>query len=348
MPQNLPEQFKLKRQPVALIVVADMVGYVQAFVTAFSLINGLWPSAMAAPGPLSRFLPVVLCVGITICLGSVWKAVFHHVARTASPSWGAAWLVLAVLVWAASIGTSGRYMAALVDGVGAIYQHEAAYLREIGGAVAASEAKTSVDRPLIDIVAAEARNLRGVQDGERRYGTISGRPGGKGVTDVVGREADAFDALGTNLRTLDARRAEYLAQTDRQLAEARNAASGGKEEAFIEATTAAARSLKQAGAISLLDAAGGLGAGMVVDAARGPFEQAKREVDQFVASAREKQAAFAVPVFQPMSDKDAVIAYPPVAAWILAVMVESFPFFMAIALLISNLDGMKPALAPAE
>lgn len=348
MEQPKPEQFKVRRKPVPLIVVADGVGYVQAFVTGFSLANGLWPSAVAAPGPLSRFLPFILCIGVTLCLGSVWKAIGHHIARTRSLFWGAVWLALAFLVWAAAIGTSGRYMAALVDGVGAIQEHEAVYLRELGGAVTASEERTALDRPLIEMAAQEARNLRGVQDGERRFGLVSKKPGDKGVTDVIGREADAFDALAGNLRDMDRRRVDYLSQADRSISEARGAAARGDEAGFMDTTTAAVRTLKEANAVSLLAGAGGFGAGMAVDAARAPFDQAKHEVDQFVSSAKERQREVVVPVFAPMSDKNAVMAYPPMAAWILAVTIESFPFFMVIALLISNLDGMKPTLSPAE
>ena len=348
MDQPKPEQFKLKRQPVALIVVAYMVGYVQAFVTAFSLMNGLWPSAMAAPGPMSRVLPVILCLGITICLGSVWKVIFHHAARTKSLLWGSIWLLLAVLALGASIGTSGRYMAALVDGAGAIQEHERDYRYQLEQATSDIGAHVYEERPLIGILEAATANLRAVQDSERRLGAVSGKAGDRGVTDTIGRQVSALATLTSKLKDLDQRRVDYLMDVERRSMDALIALSNYDEAGFREQMGSAVQILKKAEAINLLDITAGLGTGMVIDAARGPFDQIKRQIDDFVTKVREQRHPVVIPVFVPMTDKNAVMAYPPVAAWILAIMVESFPFFMAVALLLSNLEGLKPTLAPAE
>ena len=40
--------------------------------------------------------------------------------------------------------------------------------------------------------------------------------------------------------------------------------------------------------------------------------------------------------------------YPPPMGWIFSIMLESFPVFIVIGLFISNLDGHRPAFAPAE
>lgn len=343
MEQPKPEQFKTKKKPpVPLIVVAVTVCYIQGLMTGFGLLAGIQPRMSLLHGIWGYVLPFVVCFGCMYCLGSAWHYNVKFAAVTKSVRGMVIALLVSVVFTGFGVATSGRYLVAKIDGIGALREHELDYADRLDATLAASEDRASADRPVMNKLSGAGQGLRGTQENEKKYGPISGKPGAKGVYDTLGQEASLFDTRLHEAQVSDGRRTGYLNDARQALVEARGAADADDEAEYLRQVNAARAKIGEANKISLLDVTAGIGAGLVTDLARRPFEEAKREVDDFIASAREKQVGVDIPVFRKIDAEDAVLEHPPVMAWIMAVSIEAFPLMMVLLILIGRFEGLDP------
>jgi hypothetical protein len=310
-----------------------------AALCALAIVFGTWPDAVADGNLLNGILPIVAAAVVAFGLGAGWHFILGVAAHAESeePHKKALAACLGVVLCAVGLATSGWYLASKIGGPSAVLSYQLGYMERLKEAAATVAANGAAEQGLIAGFEVGANTARASASSEDATGFHTGGKIGKGsVYESLMLLAGSLTNTTGTLRAAETDRSEHLTRAAHDFAEATKAAAALNAVQFEQAVNHAASEIAAAGNIRLTDIAAGFGGGLVVATkARPVVDDVANSIKKAVARADENRRPLSVPVYVPVTARDAVRSNPPPLAWIAAGVIEFLPLIgLAILLLL--------------
>jgi hypothetical protein len=289
---------------------------------------GTYPEALAEGGA-NVVLPLGAAAVLGIGLGTAWHFILgiaSHAEKGETHKKALAACLGAVLC-GVGFGTSAWFLASKIGGASAVQSVRLEHVRKLSDGLNVAALNAGSEQGLIASLDGGASALKSSAAREAKGTGASGRVGEKAVYESLMILAESISDTANAMRDGKKRRDDLLASGERNIAEAAKAATAGSDgTAFQQAATRAGRAIADADNIHLRDYAGNIGGGVVVAAKARPIvDDVISRMKQALDRAEDSRRPLALPVFVPVTAKEAVILNPPPLAWIAAGVIEFLP-----------------------
>jgi hypothetical protein len=334
----------------------------------FAVALSTYPDAIADGNPLNLILPLGASAVLAIGLGTAWHYTLGIASHAEETNKKALAACLGVTLCLIGCATSAWFLAAKIGGATALQSNRLEHVRRLKDSANIAALNGGSEQGLVAAFEAGGSALHESAQREGGPGHITGLRGQGSVYQSLMILAGSMTDMTATLREAAKRRDDLLARAERTIAEAVKAATAGNDGTlFQQAAATAARAIADADNIHLRDIATNFSGGVVVAAkARPVVDDVINRMNQALARADDNRRPVSVPVYVPVTAKEAVIVNPPPLAWIAAGVIEFLPLIgLALLLLLWRerhdddsgavsaplfppMPRGRPALRPAE
>ena len=314
--------------------------------------SSIFSDALAKGDPIGCLLAFGVGIVIAAGIATGWHyalGLAAHTEEDGEPEKKAQAVVIAAFLLFVGCGTSGWYLTSRIGGANAEQQHQLEHTQKLAGSADAVKSNSGLDDGLVASVETSASAMRSAAESEREAGLMSHGQRGAGVVyRTLNDAADNMRDMAAKLRDLVASRDNHLKHTLQNLVEARKAAASHDTGHFEEAVARAASEIAAADQTPILATASTLRPGVVTSNSRATIEAAFNDIGRAAGLVAENRREVSVPVYVPIDAKQAVIAHPPILAWVAALLIEGIPLILLAVLLIlwrnDDDDSAPPAV----
>ncbi len=305
-----------------------------AVLCGLAIALGTYPDAIASSGAVGILLPLGVGVVVACSLGAGWHFTLGIAAHAEETHRKALSAVLGVGLCAIGCATSAWFLTSKIGGASAVQAYQLDYVQKLREALDTVSVNAAAEQGLVAAIETGGGSLAATAESENSSGLFSGKRGKSVVYRTLADAADSLARMATKLQTIADDRDEQLTEAKRSLDEATRAVATHDAAQFESAATKAANEISAADRTHLTTTASSLGIGVSADYARVPIAAAFSEISKVAALVNENRRDVSVPIYEPISAKDAVITNPPVLAWVASLLVEALPLLMLCVLVV--------------
>jgi len=300
-------------------------GFASSIAAGVAIGAGTLPNALAAGG-VNVAVAAGAAVVATVGLAVGWHTVLAFAAHAREPherslalGFGSAFAIIGVAL-------SGWYLASVLAGPVALQSYQRAFLDQLNGALENVAANIAIDNSIVGALDTAGTNLNALSSAEGTGGVVTGRSGCGVVCLGIKNAATGMTAKAAALTGQQRERTEALARArDALSAAVRDVAAN--DAASLEDNAQRAAALINTAANMRL-AIPDLGAGLDLSHARQQIAGSIRDIGAVVEDANSRRRAVAIPVYQPIDAKSAIVAKPQPLAWLAATVIELLPLLL--------------------